>query len=179
MPSSRETTSFPLTTRSRRPSGPGRGAAGLCRAGIPRKRSKRVCSCGRARGASERNRTAQEPRPRSICMGKTPESWKLGQQKLFVPNGFNRVEPCRFHGRIDAENKTNGDRNQKRKEDGTRGNDGGPPRQPGDQLRDAKPHHHAQQPARKGDEHRFRSEEHTSELQSLAYLVCRLLLEKK
>src|SRR2546423_11591508 len=28
-------------------------------------------------------------------------------------------------------------------------------------------------------EHRARSEEHTSELQSLAYLVCRLLLEKK
>src|SRR5687767_15628724 len=28
-------------------------------------------------------------------------------------------------------------------------------------------------------EHSFRSEEHTSELQSLAYLVCRLLLEKK
>src|SRR5205823_12824711 len=28
-------------------------------------------------------------------------------------------------------------------------------------------------------EHRRRSEEHTSELQSLAYLVCRLLLEKK
>src|SRR2546425_9449887 len=35
----------------------------------------------------------------------------------------------------------------------------------------------------RGDEHRCdchtRSEEHTSELQSLAYLVCRLLLEKK
>src|SRR6266404_5438013 len=29
------------------------------------------------------------------------------------------------------------------------------------------------------DRHRPRSEEHTSELQSLAYLVCRLLLEKK
>src|SRR2546425_9699844 len=28
-------------------------------------------------------------------------------------------------------------------------------------------------------EHILRSEEHTSELQSLAYLVCRLLLEKK
>src|SRR2546425_8826441 len=28
-------------------------------------------------------------------------------------------------------------------------------------------------------EHHQRSEEHTSELQSLAYLVCRLLLEKK
>ena len=28
-------------------------------------------------------------------------------------------------------------------------------------------------------ERRIRSEEHTSELQSLAYLVCRLLLEKK
>src|SRR3989441_5855202 len=28
-------------------------------------------------------------------------------------------------------------------------------------------------------EHSIRSEEHTSELQSLAYLVCRLLLEKK
>src|SRR2546425_2753269 len=27
--------------------------------------------------------------------------------------------------------------------------------------------------------HQIRSEEHTSELQSLAYLVCRLLLEKK
>src|SRR5687767_15751624 len=30
-----------------------------------------------------------------------------------------------------------------------------------------------------GDGNRLRSEEHTSELQSLAYLVCRLLLEKK
>src|SRR3989441_1630583 len=30
-----------------------------------------------------------------------------------------------------------------------------------------------------GDEQVRRSEEHTSELQSLAYLVCRLLLEKK
>src|SRR2546425_7859328 len=29
------------------------------------------------------------------------------------------------------------------------------------------------------EDHRPRSEEHTSELQSLAYLVCRLLLEKK
>src|SRR2546425_4256021 len=29
------------------------------------------------------------------------------------------------------------------------------------------------------EEHQHRSEEHTSELQSLAYLVCRLLLEKK
>src|SRR2546425_12067185 len=31
----------------------------------------------------------------------------------------------------------------------------------------------------KGKVTRLRSEEHTSELQSLAYLVCRLLLEKK
>src|SRR2546425_2465603 len=31
----------------------------------------------------------------------------------------------------------------------------------------------------KSSERRSRSEEHTSELQSLAYLVCRLLLEKK
>src|SRR2546425_6664608 len=30
-----------------------------------------------------------------------------------------------------------------------------------------------------GDPNHLRSEEHTSELQSLAYLVCRLLLEKK
>src|SRR2546425_6760596 len=30
-----------------------------------------------------------------------------------------------------------------------------------------------------GHEEEMRSEEHTSELQSLAYLVCRLLLEKK
>src|SRR2546425_8789229 len=31
----------------------------------------------------------------------------------------------------------------------------------------------------RGNEVHLRSEEHTSELQSLAYLVCRLLLEKK
>src|SRR5687767_15395490 len=34
-------------------------------------------------------------------------------------------------------------------------------------------------PAKALDAARARSEEHTSELQSLAYLVCRLLLEKK
>src|SRR5256714_8881504 len=34
-------------------------------------------------------------------------------------------------------------------------------------------------PAPQADADRLRSEEHTSELQSLAYLVCRLLLEKK
>src|SRR2546425_4020026 len=34
-------------------------------------------------------------------------------------------------------------------------------------------------PARLQVQHLCRSEEHTSELQSLAYLVCRLLLEKK
>src|SRR2546425_8942235 len=33
--------------------------------------------------------------------------------------------------------------------------------------------------AREGRDGEVRSEEHTSELQSLAYLVCRLLLEKK
>src|SRR5205823_15087183 len=32
---------------------------------------------------------------------------------------------------------------------------------------------------RRGNARALRSEEHTSELQSLAYLVCRLLLEKK
>src|SRR5262245_62667926 len=35
------------------------------------------------------------------------------------------------------------------------------------------------QTARHGEEERRRSEEHTSELQSLRHLVCRLLLEKK
>src|SRR2546425_6609443 len=41
---------------------------------------------------------------------------------------------------------------------------------------------HRQESAMKiavGCDHAGRSEEHTSELQSLAYLVCRLLLEKK
>src|SRR2546425_6987527 len=37
----------------------------------------------------------------------------------------------------------------------------------------------ARQPGRLGTWTAYRSEEHTSELQSLAYLVCRLLLEKK
>src|SRR2546425_3861007 len=40
---------------------------------------------------------------------------------------------------------------------------------------DARAHHHRRQLAETAQ----RSEEHTSELQSLAYLVCRLLLEKK
>src|SRR2546425_1423258 len=35
------------------------------------------------------------------------------------------------------------------------------------------------EPELSADGNAFRSEEHTSELQSLAYLVCRLLLEKK
>src|SRR5687767_15476822 len=51
----------------------------------------------------------------------------------------------------------------------------------------AHPHHHPRR-KRRLENHRHRrraqsglarSEEHTSELQSLAYLVCRLLLEKK
>src|SRR5438045_6060927 len=44
-------------------------------------------------------------------------------------------------------------------------------------------HHHAQGVAallaRAGEKREARSEEHTSELQSLRHLVCRLLLEKK
>src|SRR5205823_10863682 len=40
-------------------------------------------------------------------------------------------------------------------------------------LEDRRPHH------RRAGRADLRSEEHTSELQSLAYLVCRLLLEKK
>src|SRR2546425_8750075 len=39
--------------------------------------------------------------------------------------------------------------------------------------------HLLQVPQRAGEARPARSEEHTSELQSLAYLVCRLLLEKK
>src|SRR2546425_9314587 len=38
---------------------------------------------------------------------------------------------------------------------------------------------HANVPDRQIGVQKMRSEEHTSELQSLAYLVCRLLLEKK
>src|SRR2546423_6140005 len=58
--------------------------------------------------------------------------------------------------------------------------------QPGErkshQLRDVPLHlggEHAELPLREPEHREFRSEEHTSELQSLAYLVCRLLLEKK
>src|SRR2546425_6609103 len=41
------------------------------------------------------------------------------------------------------------------------------------------PADHAEHPVGARTHPRHRSEEHTSELQSLAYLVCRLLLEKK
>src|SRR5687767_15229255 len=45
---------------------------------------------------------------------------------------------------------------------------------------DMMPHDHAEYRQTMGHVWQgFRSEEHTSELQSLAYLVCRLLLEKK
>src|SRR5205823_14156976 len=43
----------------------------------------------------------------------------------------------------------------------------------------APPTVHVSIESRSGDHPSVRSEEHTSELQSLAYLVCRLLLEKK
>src|SRR2546425_3841084 len=47
--------------------------------------------------------------------------------------------------------------------------------------RAATPHGHDVAEEKRGASrvHHVRSEEHTSELQSLAYLVCRLLLEKK
>src|SRR5687767_15260967 len=45
--------------------------------------------------------------------------------------------------------------------------------------RDTTRRHTGQSPRGAGRPLRLRSEEHTSELQSLAYLVCRLLLEKK
>src|SRR2546425_3770380 len=66
--------------------------------------------------------------------------------------------------------------------DGTRGREAGGPRDGGCPLgcrrRGALP---APRLGSQGGERcrRVRSEEHTSELQSLAYLVCRLLLEKK
>src|SRR2546425_9305572 len=41
------------------------------------------------------------------------------------------------------------------------------------------PENHRARPRQSFTVHAARSEEHTSELQSLAYLVCRLLLEKK
>src|SRR3712207_7112861 len=52
---------------------------------------------------------------------------------------------------------------------------------PGGGLRHREPCPHARVRAREGVRHRrhLRSEEHTSELQSRQYLVCRLLLEKK
>src|SRR2546425_6942859 len=45
--------------------------------------------------------------------------------------------------------------------------------------RDHEEHDGQEAPDQRLDHHPPRSEEHTSELQSLAYLVCRLLLEKK
>src|SRR2546425_1951753 len=59
-------------------------------------------------------------------------------------------------------------------------------RSPGGDVRDRAPHRRRRARAGRGrgrsppqEPGARRSEEHTSELQSLAYLVCRLLLEKK
>src|SRR2546425_7840799 len=47
-------------------------------------------------------------------------------------------------------------------------------------LKDSQDFHEYRHKSKSGnDQGKHRSEEHTSELQSLAYLVCRLLLEKK
>src|SRR2546425_3444721 len=54
----------------------------------------------------------------------------------------------------------------------THGGGKGSPAALGRAQKGPQPRHHA-------DREDLRSEEHTSELQSLAYLVCRLLLEKK
>src|SRR2546425_7198589 len=59
-----------------------------------------------------------------------------------------------------------------------------PWRAPSDRCTARRPRSRTTAPASSGDcrtpsSPRARSEEHTSELQSLAYLVCRLLLEKK
>src|SRR2546425_8121904 len=56
-----------------------------------------------------------------------------------------------------------------------------PPEAPRDRRHQAREHQREQsdREARDLRQRLFRSEEHTSELQSLAYLVCRLLLEKK
>src|SRR2546425_6283452 len=58
---------------------------------------------------------------------------------------------------------------------------GGRRLRPADRLRQRRqPPAGARHRARQGDRHPLRrSEEHTSELQSLAYLVCRLLLDKQ
>src|SRR5258706_8234610 len=62
-------------------------------------------------------------------------------------------------------------RSQGRPHDGHRGKQGGPSRDRDDQG--------ARAQRRVPGARRWRSEEHTSELQSLTNLVCRLLLEKK
>src|SRR5437764_3016653 len=62
---------------------------------------------------------------------------------------------------------------------GQAGNCGGPDRQPSRSPRCSQPCRAGRARLRAGSRNRPRSEEHTSELQSPMYLVCRLLLEKK
>src|SRR2546425_7627998 len=53
------------------------------------------------------------------------------------------------------------------------------PSRPAGRARPCAGGHRRRRPRELGTDSIVRSEEHTSELQSLAYLVCRLLLEKK
>src|SRR3712207_6984651 len=71
---------------------------------------------------------------------------------------FRSVRLLRAEGAVGAQRVVDHDGDRPRRPD-----------QPGQQLRAAPAGHHAEE----------RSEEHTSELQSRQYLVCRLLLEKK
>src|SRR3712207_8209413 len=67
---------------------------------------------------------------------------------------------------------------RRRGQGGERGTQGRPPRQ-GEEPEVPESGHHPQRPPRAHPESAVRSEEHTSELQSRQYLVCRLLLAKK
>src|SRR3712207_8579752 len=76
--------------------------------------------------------------------------------------GQQRHARCREHGACEVEPPSRGEERQGQRSQELQG-DGGAQRDAGDRLEQA----------------HVRSEEHTSELQSRQYLVCRLLLEKK
>src|SRR5882762_9824092 len=125
--------SFPSTTWSCKYLMPGRVseiALGLLR--LPKvSRSRTVC----ARKKQRADKSIQPRTKRRFISSSTTHVGQRGNADSCVTDRFHGIETRSFDGRIDAENQSDRNRNQKRQQDRRHGYDGGPSGKPRDQAR--------------------------------------------
>src|SRR5205814_217552 len=136
------------------PWGPSSGAAALWRPLKPRDVFSGEVDCA-YKGLIHKKTNDTRHRKGNSRRKRAPPEDLFRTKTLFVANGFHRIEPRGFHGRVRAKDQAHGDGNQKGQEDGADGNDGGPSRHPGDQLGHRKARDDAQEAAGKGNQHGF------------------------